>query len=124
VLNGAGGVTIVLDNNFNINIGVKAALNLTAPTAGAWSGLALMGWSTNSTAGVQRFWNTAKVNIVGAIYFPSQKVWFSNNVDTSASRCTQVIGRLLSFDNNVAFNYNCAGTGIRPIGPYGSKLAE
>ena len=123
-INGTGGVTVVVDNNFSITFGTRAHVNITAPIAGVWSGLGLMGWSTNSSGLTQNFNNTSTVNIVGAIYFPSQTVNFSNNVDTSASRCTQVIGRLLAFNNNVTFNYNCAGTGVRPIGPYGSKLAE
>ncbi|MFC3069387.1 hypothetical protein [Phenylobacterium soli] len=123
VLNATGGVTIVMDNNYQIQIGSKAKLNITAPTSGAFSGIALMSWASN-TLNTQIFWNNATINIVGAIYMPSQKVLFSNNVDTSASRCTQVVGRYLEFDNNVTFNYNCTGTGIRPIGPYGAKLAE
>jgi Flp pilus assembly protein TadG len=123
-LTGTGGVTIVVNTSYAMSIGNNLRLSLTAPTSGATAGMALVSRSTNSSALVQTISNNAALNIVGAIYFPSQKVEISNNGALGTSQCTQLIARLIVFDNNATFNANCAGTGALAIGAAGAKLAE
>ncbi len=125
-INGAGGVTLVVDpsnTGFAVSIGNNAALNLVAPGPGAgqpFPGMALMDLSTFSNT-AQNFNNNTTNNIKGAIYFRHQILNFSNNVSL-AGGCTQIIARVISFSNNVNIDDNCAGVGITPISIVGNNI--
>ncbi len=123
-INGTGGVTIVINNSFAMNVGNNGIFNLTAPKTGATSGLVFYSRPTNTSTITQGFLNNAEMTIVGAMYFPSQILRLANNAVTAPGRCTQIIARKIIFDNNVQFNSSCNDTGVLPIGGLGSKLVE
>lgn len=124
VLNATGGVTIVIVGNEALNIGNNAQINITAPTSGAFAGLAIMGSRTGTSTVTQVFSNNTQLNITGAVYFPNQIVQFDNNASSNPNGCTQVIGREVVFQNNVNLSNNCAGTGVKPIGASTIGLVE
>lgn len=115
-INGMGGVTIIVNGTYAINTGNNAIINLTAPSSGTYAGLAIMGPRNSTSSVVQNFRNNLQLNVTGAIYFPSQTVTFSNNGRTVSTICTQVIAQIVRAQNNLEFDNNCDGTGVRPIG--------
>lgn len=123
-VNATGGVTIIVNGNYAVNIGNNAALNVTAPTTGPYAGIALMGLRTATPTVSQVFGNNAMLNIVGALYFPNQILHFSNNGIVGTSHCTQVIARIIDIDNNVYLDNDCAATGVTPIGGSETTLVE
>ncbi len=78
---------------------------------------------TNNAVLAQVFQNNVKMTLIGAIYFPSQTLTFSNNAVIDATRCTQFIARMVNLANNVALNNDCDGTGVGSIGS-SSRLVE
>ena len=63
------------------------------------------------------------LNLTGALYFPNQILELDNNTSSLPNHgCTQVIGRMVRFMNNVDLGSNCAGTGVKPIGPSGGGV--
>lgn len=116
VLNGLGGVTIVVNGNYAIDIANNATLNMTAPTSGNYSGITFMGLRTATSTVTQKFSNNTVLNVTGAVYFPNQIVEFDNNGTTSPTGCTQVIGRKIVMMNNANLDNNCDGTGVTQIG--------
>jgi hypothetical protein len=115
VLNGTGGVTLVIGANYAIDAGNNNTINLTAPSTGAYAGLAFLGTRSGTPSQTQTFSNNTILNIKGAIYFPSQTIEFDNNGSTTPGGCTQVIGRIIQINNNVELDRNCVGTGVKPI---------
>lgn len=132
-ITGVAGAVLVVDNNYPLVLGNSGAtINLTAPTSGPYAGLAIIGRPSTINANetmvtsTQVFPNNVTLNIVGAIYFPKAQIEFDNNLLTTpgSSRCTQLIADTLVFRNNVGFNYQCAGTGVIPIGASSAALTE
>jgi len=124
VVNGTGGVTLVINGNYGMSISNSAIVNLTAPSTGNYAGIAIFSSRTATPTVNQEFANTTTAKIVGALYFPNQIVSFDNNVTITPSGCTQVIARIINFDNDAELDSNCAGTGIQPIGGSPSHLVE
>lgn len=123
VVNGTGGVTLVINGNYAIDIGNNARLNLTAPTSGDLAGLSFFGGRTATSTVTQKFSNNAVLNIQGAIYFPNQILEIDNNGSTNPNGgCTHVIGRKIVLMNNARLSNNCEDTGVRTIG--GSSSAQ
>jgi hypothetical protein len=124
VVNGTGGVTLIINGNYSLSITNNASVNVTAPSSGAYAGLAFFG-RRDATANVtQRFANNTTLNITGVIYFPNQIIQFDNNGSTVPGGCTQVIGRIIRVNNNVGLDKNCIGTGVKPIGSTLTQLVE
>jgi len=123
-LNGTGGVTIVVDGNYALNLSSNVQVNLTAESSGPYAGLAIFGSRTGTSSVNQSFANNVTLNIVGALYFPNQIISINNNGVVGRTGCTQVIGRILNLSNNVYLDNQCAGTGARPIGASPSQLVE
>ena len=121
---GTGGVTVVINGNYTVSIGSNPTFKLTAPTSGATAGLALVSPSTNTAGVLQNFANNSAMNIVGALYFPRQTVEISNNGLAGSSACTQVIADRIQLDNNMSFQINCTGVGVKPTGGASAKLVE
>ncbi|MDB5359882.1 MAG: hypothetical protein JWO51_1179 [Rhodospirillales bacterium] len=119
-INATGGVTLVIQGNYAINLGNNAQINITAPTSGPYAGIAIFGDRNGTKTVQQTFSNNTQLNIQGAIYFPNQIIQFDNNVGSGPSACTQVIGRIVNMQNNVQLGSNCAGTGTIAI-PIGIK---
>ncbi len=117
VVDGTGGVTLIINDNTAIDIKNNQALNITAPTSGDYAGLALMSRSDAQSGIVQKFSNNAVLNIQGAIYFPNQELEIDNNGATNPNDCTHLIARKITLMNNAKVGNNCTGTGVKPIGP-------
>lgn len=115
-VDGTAGVTLVFNGNFTLVLGNSTWLTLNAQSSGPYSGLVIYGPATNSAGLTQTFSNNVTMTILGAIYFPSQTVTLSNNAIVNATRCTQLIGRIVNLSNNVALDNDCGGTGVGPIG--------
>jgi hypothetical protein len=111
------GVTLVVNGNYPIDIDNNAVLDISAPTSGAYAGLAFFGRRDGSPLVVQKFSNNAVLNISGAVYFPNQIVEFDNNGATTPQGCTHVIGRIIRMMNNVELKNDCEDTGVKPISP-------
>lgn len=112
-LNGTAGVTIILDGDFGISFDNSAEINLTARTTGATSGIAIHSLSDNSSSITHQFKNNATLNIVGALYFPSQRVEIDNSVSTTSGSCMQLIARMIEMKNNadITLKSSCSGAG-------------
>lgn len=123
-LNGTGGVTIVINGDYAIDIKNNAYININAPTTGDNAGLAIMGLQTGTSTVVQTFENNVIMNIQGAVYFPNQIIEFENNGTTGASGCTQVIGRIVKLSNNVRLDSTCEDTGVKEISIQQGLLVE
>jgi hypothetical protein len=122
------GVTIVLtsstgSNYATVSIGNGATLNITAPTSGQTAGMAFFQDPAASTSGSDNIAGGSSMSIVGAIYFPSQLVNFSNGSSNTAS-CTQLIAYRINYTGGAKFNDNCAGVGVKAIGGASSSLVE
>jgi hypothetical protein len=121
---GTGGVTVVINSSYAVSVGSNPTFKLTAPTSGATAGLALVSPSSNTAGLLQNFANNSAMNIVGAMYFPRQTVEISNNGLAGASACTQLIADKIQLDNNMSFQINCSGVGVKPTGGAAAKLVE
>jgi hypothetical protein len=116
VINGTGGVTIVINGNYAMDIANNATLNLTAPTSGNFAGLTFYSSQSATSSITQKFSNNTVINIEGAIYFPNQILEFDNNSVMADNACTHVIARKITLMNNAKLGNECDGTGVQPIG--------
>ncbi len=112
VIQGAG-VTFFLASTATARLNGTAALNLTAPTTGPYSGLVFFG--DRSGTGLEHQVNGTSGSIVqGAVYFPASHVSFSGNSRTSGgSGCTQVIGFTIELTGNSSLRSTCELSGTR-----------
>jgi hypothetical protein len=117
-------VTLVINGNYEVSIKNNVYINLTAPTSGDTTGVAIMGLRDATSTLTQLFDNNAIMNIQGAVYFPNQIVKFENNGMTGQTGCTQVIGRLVRLSNNVLLDSTCENTGVTEIFVQQSWLVE
>jgi Flp pilus assembly protein TadG len=122
VVNATGGVTLVIQGDYAINISNNAQINISAPSSGIYSGLAFFGDRSGLSTVQQIFSNNTALNIKGAIYFPNQIIQFDNNAETQPGGCTQIIGRKVALSNNVTIENNCTGVGTSDIN-IGAKAA-
>ncbi len=123
ILNGTGGVTIVVNGNYAIGIGNNATMNLTAPSTGTFAGLVLVDLSTTSAV-TQVFSNNTTLNVTGAIYLRNQILSLENNGIATSGGCTQMIARVVQISNNAWLDSNCAGTGVKPMASSPAALVE
>ena len=125
-----GGVTIILTTGTNgkcatAAIAGGANVQITAPTSGALSGIALFqdractASNDNNTLS-----GGATQSITGAIYFPGESVTYSGGAPTGGAICTQLIANTITFSGSAIFNNNCAGTGTRSVALTGGRLVE
>lgn len=124
ILNGTGGVTLVINGNYPVTFTNNAQVNITAPSSGPYAGLAFFGLRDATSSVVHTFDNNTVMNIKGVVYFPNQIIEFNNNGATTPGGCTQVIGRVIRLYNNVWLDDNCDGTGVKPIASTVSQLVE
>ena len=118
---GSGGVTLVFSiprvNDFGI--GNNGSVSLTAPSSGAYAGIAVM--STASGYDFE-FGNGNQINVSGAFYIPTQKLTMSNNLNSNL--CTQLVAQTMSLKNNGTMKSNCPGSGIKGVGGGAVLLVE
>jgi hypothetical protein len=124
IINGTGGVTLIITGDYALDWGNGLTINLVAPTTGTYAGIALFGPRDGPENVVQDIDNNTTADIQGAIYFPSQILSIHNNGITGSAQCTQIIARVIRIYNNAYANNDCDGTGARPFGPGRSELVE
>ena len=124
VINGTGGVTLIINGNYAVTFSNGVRVSLTAPTTGPYAGMAIFGKRDGTSSVQQTFRNNTTLDIQGVIYFPNQIINFENNGTTGVAQCTQVIGRIINIANNVQLNNNCSATGVKPFGGGLSQLIE
>lgn len=119
VVNGTGGVTIILEgssaNAASVSVAGTSTLNLKAPTSGTYAGLAIFqDPKAPSTLGVANsFGGNSTVNVTGAMDFSNQDVTFAGVPTTST--CTQLIAWQITFSGASTLNSVCAGDGTKSI---------
>jgi hypothetical protein len=117
-------VTLVINGNYAISIGNNAHVSISAPVTGPTAGIVFFGSRTGTSTVLQRFANNTVLNLTGALYFPNQILELDNNTSSLPNHgCTQVIGRIVRFQNNVDLGSNCSGTGVKQIGSGGSVVS-
>ena len=125
-LDAHAGVTIVLTTNggsyATVEIDNGADVNLVAPNSGPTSGLAIM-QDRNTPYGTVIVAGGAKMDVTGALYFPSMMVNFANG-STNNSTCTQLIAYRVNYAGGSKFGNNCAGVGTTAIGASATALVE
>lgn len=109
----APGVTFYLTNGAALKLGGNAALNLSAPTGGPFSGILFFGSRTNAGA-TQTISGTSASTLQGALYMPGSDVQFSGNSSVT-NGCTQVVARTVTFTGNSSLGSGCEQLGARTI---------
>jgi Putative Flp pilus-assembly TadE/G-like len=113
------GVTIILTKNASTyataTINNNANITLSAPTTGATAGILFFADRAAPTSLTTTFAGGATMKFTGALYFPTQRVAYSNGTTTTVT-CTQLIAWRATFTGGAAFNNNCGSAGTRPIG--------
>ena len=124
----ATNVTIVLTSSTGAGyawttIGNGAAVTMSAPTSGATAGILFFGdRRAPITTPVDDFGGGAAMNLTGALYFPTERVSFTNGI-ANPSGCTQLIGGDITFTGAAKFQANCPA-GVQSIGSSASTLVE
>jgi hypothetical protein len=107
------GVTLVLADGASITTGNNTDIILTAPTSGAYSGVAIYQPKTNSRAA--DFQNSPLFNVNGAVYMPASDVSFRNGL-RSTSDCVLIVVHSLSINNgNGSLNNACSAFSGSPL---------
>lgn len=122
-----GGVTLIFTNSGGgnpgiMNIGGGATVNLTAPTTGTYSGIAVFqdrltctGNGNNNNGCNTQLQAGGNQNITGAIYFPKNSLSYAGGSSTGGAQCTQLIADTITFTGNSTFNSNCSSAGTMTI---------
>ncbi len=118
-----GGVTLIINGDYEMILGNNAALGITAPTAGSYAGLAMYSRRNAAATTSHKFGKTLNLDIQGALYFPNQILELKTNLSASGG-CAQAIARLVRVENSVLMGNSCAGTGTRAITGVTSYLVQ
>jgi hypothetical protein len=125
VVNGTGGVTIILTNNQVIDASKanNSQLNITAPTSGATEGVAL--WEPATTPAPASppvnylGGNAFTANLVGIIYTPNAEVDYNGNTgSTTNPNCVQIVASIINFGGqSINLTSHCSGVpGLKQFG--------
>ena len=121
-VNGTG-VTIVLTSRIGSNYGAidiraGSTIEITAPALGATAGIPGIAIWVDGDQPVARdtFDGGSTQNINGAIYLPGRQVKYSGG-SSSATRCSQLIAREVTFTGNSYFRHDCQGAGLSDPDP-------
>ncbi|MER9327340.1 pilus assembly protein TadG-related protein [Mesorhizobium sp. M0152] len=107
------GVTIYMAGSSTVSMNGNATVNLSAPTAGTYSGVLFYGDRTGAAA-QSTFNGTADSLLTGALYFPKQQVNYLGNF-SGQNGCTQVVADLIQWSGNSTINQDCTSLGMRDI---------
>jgi hypothetical protein len=114
------GCTIVLTNKDSsspigtITSNAQADTNITAPTTGAFAGIAIyQDRRANDCSGCNKLNGGSNSTITGAVYLPSQELWF-NGGTSPAMTCTMVVARRVTLTGNSKFKglSDCVNEGL------------
>jgi Flp pilus assembly protein TadG len=103
--------TIVLTNSStsqtatigSLTTNATANVNITAPTDGAYKGIAIMQdrRAATCTGNCDTINGNSGSVITGAVYFPNQEVWY-NGTGTTTATCTMFVAKRVTFTGNSA----------------------
>jgi hypothetical protein len=117
------GVTLILTSRTRSNYGAVdfhagSTIELTAPARGAAAGIpGIAIWADgNVPASSDTFGGGSTQNVNGAIYLPGRQVKYSGG-SPSATRCSQLIARAVTFTGNSYFRHDCASLGLSETDP-------
>ena len=136
-ITGGGGligsnVTLILTGGTNgqsccatTNVSGGTVVQLTAPTTGALSGLAIF-QDRNAPSGTGSTMTGGDTQLIsGALYFPNTTLTYTGNSTASATgKCTQLIADKVQFSGNAKVGLQCGGVGVTGIGGSVTKMAE
>lgn len=116
------GCTIVLTNTStasNATIGTlssnaSAQTNITAPTSGTWTGVAIyQDRRASDCSGCNKVNGGSTSVVTGALYFPKQELWFNGGAGPTAT-CTMLVARRIVLTGNSKFKglSQCTGEGL------------
>ena len=122
------GVTLVFTssnghNYANATINGGATVNLTAPTSGTFSGIAIYGDRGMPVGTKYSFNGGSGQGFGGAVYLPKGAVDYSGGGNANTT-CTQVIGDTVNFSGNSTLAVNCSNYGTKNIGVLTASLVE
>lgn len=126
----SGGVTIFLTNHTtsgspaDISFAANSVVNITAPTSGSLSGLALFQDRVACSSCSNSLGGGSTQNITGAIYFPKNTVTYNGGASTGGAVCTQLIANKLTFSGNSNLSSTCGSAGTATINVTSSQLVE
>jgi hypothetical protein len=109
-------VTLYFKGKWDVQLNGNSTMNITAPTTGAYKGIALFG-SRDSEVDMDLTGNNG-AHIVGAVYSPNKDSdikYTGSSVAYSAGQCTQVIGGTVTFWGNSDFSTDCSNSGTTAI---------
>jgi Flp pilus assembly protein TadG len=87
--------------------------SLTAPTSGPWSGMLVYADPTSSAGALSSSVTGGKLDMTGALYFPTQGLTFTGG--SKSSTCTQVLGYTIALTGGGYVGSSCSGTGVQTI---------
>jgi Flp pilus assembly protein TadG len=116
-------------NAGNFVVDANGVVNLTDPTSGLTSGIAIMQDRSpprcTSSGNCSHMQSNPTITIVGAMYFPQTDFSMQGTPIWNATACTQLIASTLYLQGNpVLSDTNCEGAGASDFGPDVVKLAE
>lgn len=112
VINGTG-VTFFLMNGARLNINGAAAIDLSAPTSGTYSGMLFFG--DRSGAPASNVLNGSAGSVLnGATYFPNDHLEIRGSNSVGAG-CTQFIARTLDLSGASGAGIDCSTSGTKPL---------
>ena len=100
--------------SFNLGTSNHVAMNLSAPTSGAYDGILFYQDRSNSTAASFSKNNGDNLQLSGALYFPAADVELKNNNGLSID-CALIVVKTITFNNNTNLSNACTGYGGSPI---------
>ena len=112
--------TIVLTNKNSsspigtINSNAQANTNITAPTSGTFTGIAIyQDRRATDCSGCNKLNGGSSSTITGAVYIPSQEVWFNGGTNPTAT-CTMLVARRVTLTGNSKFKglSQCVAEGL------------
>lgn len=107
------GVTIYLTCNARVSINGTATVQLSAPTAGPYSGVLFFG-DRNCAGGTNTFNGTANSKLTGAIYFAKQAVQYLGNFSGEGG-CSQIVAGTVEWSGSTSIKQDCTSLGMRDI---------
>jgi Flp pilus assembly protein TadG len=121
-------VTIVLTSSTGSNYAVLAIqgganLNISGPTSGNFSGIAIFGDRRIAVGTDMDLAGGSGQNIGGAIYLPTANLNYTGGASLSTN-CTQVIADTINFTGNTGLKVDCSSAGTQNLGTGKAKLVE
>jgi len=123
------GVTFIFTGSNPSNVGGmdlrgNGTIDFTAPSLGDYAGMVFFQDSTANGTAVNKFNGTSFFKIEGAFYFPNQEIEFQGDTTSFGGGCTQIVAKKVTFTGNSNLNFDCEGSGVRPIGAAKVALVE